>query len=243
MINHWNTYTSWGTVEPPFKPTENVVKQYADIIDNPDYLLLLGCTKELIPLGKHTTAYDNCLTRLGLFPGHSVEIDWLEMQKSEYNYNAITGDASLNCISFLDWEEVIRRCKIITSGPIVFRVYENYLTPKTLASIRSGIKEKTIPSFDCLKLELFFYLAKDNPDVITSEIIKLFYSLFKSKEDLQALTGWDINTINAIDTYVDSDTIYCFPTEIQIKSKFPEIKRIPSQGYPMSEHCPFYNFV
>ena len=242
MTNHWNTYTTWGSVEPPFKPTETIVEQYAEILGNPDNLLLLGCTKELIPLGKYTVAYDNCQTRMDMFPGNSLGVNWLNMEPSEPTYDAITGDASLNCISFNHWEEVIRRCKLITAGPIVFRVYENYTTPKTLEDIKSGVKNKTIPSFSCLKLELFFYLANSIPDVITSKITTLFYSLFKSKENLQELTGWDINTINAIDTYINSDVIYCFPREPYIKRKFPEAKRVSSQYYPMAEYCPFYIF-
>ena len=94
-------------------------------------------------------------------------------------------------------------------------------------------------SFDCLKLQLFHFLALKNPNVPVKLVYDLFYLLFK-KQDLKDKVDW--NNIDTIDNYKNSDLIYSLPTEQQILKYFPGAKRKNSYGYSMSECCPFYIF-
>ena len=235
-LNHFDNYLDWEKVQPPFRLNDNIIKQYKQIINKQQSIITLGCTEEFLCLSDKVHAYDISEQQISRYPGNASKLDWRDLKLDHNSVECVIGDNSLNFLLFPhEWIKVIENCKLISKNFVVFRVLEK---PRYEVSLKEIVSNLPF-SFDCLKLQLFHFLALKNPNVPVKLVYDLFYLLFK-KQDLKDKVDW--NNIDTIDNYKNSDLIYSLPTEQQILKYFPGAKRKNSYGYSMSECCPFYIF-
>jgi hypothetical protein len=242
-MNFWAEYKNWDKLTPPFRVDKNLLNQYKNLIGNPSIIATLGCTNEFLQICDYVIAYDSCRQKVEDFPGCAIETDWRDLDFPRRNYvGAILGDNSLTCVKFhKEWMNVIERCKFGCDGPIVIKVFERPEKDKHISQIKEEVVTGKIMSFDCLRLELLFYLAHENTNVKIHDAYILFNSFFK-KDELIDSTGWDLESINVIENYRNSDLVYAMPSQSEIVTIFPNVKRVDTTGFPMSENCPFYIF-
>jgi glutathione peroxidase-family protein len=242
-LTHWNSLDYWNKLEPPLRPSTNVVNQFQEIIGPVKSLLVLGCTKELYSLASDVTVADQDQVRLNLLASDQKQFcgDWLKLKTLE-KFDAVVGDGSLNCLKFpQQWQELIHICKGLTNGKVAIRVFETPDLIRFSSMIQEDLEAGKIKNFCSLKWELAMHMAYHEPSVRVKKIHQLFYMMF-DKQKLSEQTGWSLESIDTIDAFKDSEMVLDFPREIHIKQAFPKVIRLNSEGYPFADRCPFYIF-
>ena len=233
-MSHWDNYNSWDKVQPPFSVNDVIVDQYAKILQfclPSDKIAILGCTKSFIKLADTVIAYDNSLSQVREFPGLAIHSDWNEIELPDDSYDAVLGDGSLAFLEFPNqWINVINKFKKVSKTRVICRVFEAPTQPKSLEEI---VTQYT--TFDCLRLDLMFFLAHIDVNVPVKQVRELVYHV-RNKNQMSE------DDIAIIENYKDSDVIYRFPKQRQIMDYFPNALRVETAGYSMAQNCPIYIF-
>ena len=253
-MSHWDRYDNWNYVEAPLKPVPDTVKLfYALMNNNPQSILMLGCTRELVSLNcDKIIAVDKSISRINSwFPKSStvygIEGNWLRLSNyidNESKFDYVIGDGSFIFLSIPEQKRVIKECKkfLNPGGKIIIRGYETPENPISIGDIKEDIRLGKIQNFSCLKLKLMFLLSRCGIfGVPVNEIRDTFYESF-DKKSLFVETGWPIPCIDVIDVYENSSDVYYLPTRKMMEEDFPGVVIVETSGYPMSEHCPIYIF-
>jgi hypothetical protein len=247
MTSYWDNLEFWEKLDAPLRPTSQVVSKFQEYTQDSDSVLLLGCTKELYTVNDNVIVVDVNQRRIDMLKpiGRVICGDWMNLTNElDCKVDTIIGDGSMNCVKLNDWQILIDRAKLVLNpgGKIVIRVFETPAIMRTLKQIKDDVLiNKYTETFSSLKWDIAMYLAYSNCHVAVTDVYDMFNLLF-DKEELHMVTGWPIDTINTIDAYNNDTTVYCFPSEKQIRRIFPRIMRKQVLGYPFAERCPFYFF-
>ena len=225
------TFDLWS---PPLRPSPEVVAKFSELTYGAQSAILLGCTKELAHIVPNTITIDKNAVAISSWHGNAFYTDWFNLT---FHADVVIGDGSLVCVDKHRWVELIELC-LQKSKKVVLRVYE----APTNGVYRGGRTEGHWANFHCLKWALAMLMAQQRSGMVrVAEVYSEFHKAF-DKEELLRVTGWRREVVDTLELYKNSEDVYTFLTEAQIKSVFPSCQRVEQLGYPFAEHCPFYIF-
>ena len=254
--NHWQTYhRRWSGLEAPLRPNAEIRAAIVDLVgDNTDRVLLLGVTPELALSFNTVVALDKSATMIAnIWPGDSatrraLEADWLQLDGSLGKFSAAIGDGSFNTLAYAG--EVRRALGNVfdhlpPGGRLVCRVYARPDTPWSWDQLLAEAAAPARVNFHAFKWKLAMRIAADTePSVPVASIIESFERHFPDRDALARTTGWDRSIIDMIDTYRNSNAVYCFPTRKEFLDCLPsglrDIGYHPSGTYDLAEDCPIF---
>jgi SAM-dependent methyltransferase len=253
--NHRKDYhRAWSHLTPPLRPNHEVVAAVREQIGPaPGRTLLLGVTPELADIAPDLVALDRNYTMVtNVWPGNTsarraVVGDWLNTNFAPDTFSFCVGDASFGALSFprdVTWlcEEVWRI--LGSGGKLVCRVFVAPDVPETVAAVRDAAMSGAIRNFHAFKFRLAMAIAAEGGRVAVGvdSIFKEFTGLFRDRDALVRMTGWDRQHIDTIDHYEGSMVAFHFPTRSQllaaVAGKFSNARFLPSGTFELAERSP-----
>ncbi|MER9334366.1 class I SAM-dependent methyltransferase [Mesorhizobium sp. M0293] len=255
MTDHWDNYhRHWQLLDAPLRPppeTVGIVKRELDL-DEAD-VLLLGVTPELAGLGRTMLAVDGSAAMVsGVWPGddacrRAMTGNWLSLSIGNASLDAVIGDG---CLTVVDsarsrralLSEIARVLK--PQGQVAIRVFAGPETFDDLRSIEAQALAGEVGNFHALKWRIAMACTTNDCDraIEVQAIRDAFDKNFPDRRALAANTGWSMASINTIDVYAGSETIYCFATLAMLIDEasgcFGDVRVVPSGSYPLAERCP-----
>jgi hypothetical protein len=160
------------------------------------------------------------------------------------HFTAVTGDGSFSTLVWPnDYRLTLDRVAdaLVPGGRLVVRCYIAPDEPESLAQIADDVLARRAASFYSARWRIAMALAAGG-NVAVPAIRQAFDLAFPDRSALSLATGWDRETIDEIDAYLDSDLVYSFLTRTQIvetlTDRFTDSRFVSSGNYPMAEHYP-----
>jgi len=257
--DHWTGLAKrWNWIGSPLRP----IKQDIDIMTRmigavPEKALLLGVTPELADLANKVVAVDKNEAMIAecWSSGNNPAIcgDWRNL--SEYlvaeKFDYILGDCSLNCVPYLDGiKEVFNELNKVTNigAQFVFRAFLSPSNPEIVEDIIQEAKEGEMKNFHAFRWRIAHAIAAENsnPNVRMQELYSQFNKFVKDRTKFAEQSGFDIESINRLDVYKDSDFSLAFPTMEQLVASIPtnwEVIDTDSGNYELADRCPILKLV
>jgi hypothetical protein len=254
--NHWQTYhRRWNDLEAPLRPNAEIRAGIVDLVgDKSSRVLLLGVTPELALSFENVVALDKSATMIAnIWPGDTttrrvMEADWLRLDGSLGTFSSVIGDGSCNAVA--DAEEIRLllaqvRDHLEPGGRFVCRLYARPETPWSWDELVAEAATRAKVNFHAFKWKLAMRIAADSePSVPVVSILDHFEEFFPDRDKLAAVTNWGRAAIDMIDTYRDSNAVYCFPTRAEfvdcIPSGFRDGGFHASGTYDLAGDCPIF---
>ena len=236
----------WSRIGPPYRPTREVIAQFAEICDVTEPTLLLGVTPEFYDSFPHLTGVEKEKQIIdSVWPGDeqdrsAIHEDWREMDHARYSYGNIIGDLA---VTLLGNQYVIKkfhhRCM-------------DWLKPEGIYLQRVMLRRSRVTASDLLeddglgwhafKMKMKHHIAWHTDGPVRWEwILDLFNDTFPDRDALASSRGWTRPQVDTIDFYEGSDVVTCVLTEEQWRYICPDAARvefIQTEGYEYAEHCP-----
>jgi SAM-dependent methyltransferase len=247
-------HRAWSQLGPPLRPPPDVIAAIEEQIkDRAGRALLLGVTPELADVTSDLVAVDRNFSMIAnVWPGNTAHRraivgDWRNSNFASDAFLFCIGDGSLSFLTYPDetaalFHELTRVVK--SGGRLVFRLYLAPDIAETILALQDAAMSGNINSFHAFKIRLGMSLAaqESKPHVGVANILDVFNSLFKNRDELVRATGWSREQIDTIDFYRESNVLFSFPTKAQLLSivskLFPTARLVASGSYEMSEFCP-----
>lgn len=173
--------------------------------------------------------------------------NWLELPLGPASIGAVIGDGSLSAVGMRVSRIALLReiARVLKPGArAAVRLFACPAVPETLECIVAEARSGVIENFHVLKWRVAMACATREPDwsIAVRKIRDAINDAFPDRDHLVELTGWDVETIDAIDAYRDSAMFYCFPTAADLVTEaepfFKEVQLRPSGEYPLAQACP-----
>lgn len=257
-MTHWQKYpANWSKLVPPLRPDAQIIAKVKELTGPvTGRVLLLGVTPELAQAFEHVLGVDKNKAMIDhAWPGDTstrkaLHEDWLDLRSPESHFAAAVGDGSLNALSSLrEVRLVLERVVDLLApyGHFACRLYERPVkpfTPEDLLDVGSG---RVRLNFHAFKWQLAMHLAETSGASLPVALIReRFNELFPDRDRLARDTGWPRETIDLIDIYRGSPTLYVFPSRAEFLSVLPagisNIRFEPSGRYDLAECCPMLAF-
>jgi hypothetical protein len=173
--------------------------------------------------------------------------DWRNGNFAANSFSACVGDGSL---CGLEWPGELGRVLLGLShalrscGKFVCRVYVPPSAAESISAVREAALSGAIGGFHAFKLRLAMALAAQRlePRICVSDILDEFDRLFRDRNELVRVTGWNRHEVDTIDFYRDSAVVFNFPTRTQLVTMaskiFPSTRLVAVGSYELAERCP-----
>jgi hypothetical protein len=247
-------HRAWAHLTPPWRPHPDVVAAVRrEIAGRTGRILLLGVTPELADIAPDLVALDrNHSMVVHVWPGNTdtrraIVGDWRNGNFAANSFSACIGDGSL---CGLEWPGELGRVLLGLShalqngGKFVCRVYVPPSAAESISVVREAALSGAIGGFHAFKLRLAMALAAQCPEprICVSDILAEFDRLFRDRNEIVRVTGWNRHEVDTIDFYRDSAVVFNFPTRTQLMSMaskiFPSARLVAVGCYELAERCP-----
>ncbi len=243
-MEHWdNQARQWALVGEPLKPSQaELQNSYSWIHEHAqlqnDYLtaLVLGVTPEIInlswPAQTRLIAVDYNETMIkSVLPKKTATLapigllaNWLQLPLPSSSVDIVIGDGCYSQVRWKDYEALTQEIRRVLkpNGIFIIRFFTKPENIDPVESIYRDVFSGEIASFHAFKFRLAIALQSDpRQGVCLKDIWSTWDSSFKQEvlQNMQKLK-WNLETISTIDIYRLSNTIYTFPTQIEIRSIF-----------------------
>jgi len=254
----------WKNVGLPTRPTPEDIEMMHELVIKHnrklEQIAVLGVTPEVVqipwPEITKLRAFDLSKEMIASLwePNKNVlseviHADWQALPLLDDSIDLFVGDGCLTALPGIEigakvFREVFR-C-LNPEGRLIMRCFIRPKSNETLEQIIADVNSQQIHFFGSLKWRIAMAICDaDTATVVPSQIIKVFNECFPDRESLSSQTGWDIGTINTIDSYRDMLNAFTFPSMSQIEYMsnavfhFEEIKY---GSYELSSRCPVISF-
>lgn len=266
---HWdNQARQWALIGEPLKPSEaELQNSYSWILEHAklrsDFLtvLVLGVTPEIIhlpwPAQTKLLAVDCNETMIqSVLPKKTATLNpigllanWLQLPIPSSSIDVVIGDGCYSQVLCKDYETLTQEIRRVLKpdGIFVIRFFTKSEFADPVESIHHDVLSGKIASFHAFKLRLAISLQSDlRQGVCLKDIWRNWDLSFKQDvlQNMQKLK-WNRETINTIDTYHLSNTVYTFPTYKEIRSVFSKHffeRGLHTPGYYLGHCCPTFRF-
>jgi SAM-dependent methyltransferase len=247
-------HRAWSRLTPPWRPHPEVIAAVRQQIgDRAGRTLLLDVTPELADISQDVTALDrNYSMVVHVWPGNTaarraIVGDWRNGNFAPNSFSTCVGDGSLCGLRSPDelGRVLIGLSRALRSGgKFVCRVYVPPEVHESISAVGEAAWSGAIGSFHAFKMRLAMALAAQRPAdrVCVSDILGEFDRLFRNRDELVRITGWNREEIDTIDFYEGSAVVFNFPTREQLLSVaskiFPNARLVSVGRYELAECCP-----
>lgn len=259
----WSRHArQWNLITSPLRPVAEDTALIAAGIDTQGPALLLGVTVELRGIVRELTAIDSNPAMIGRFhadgdrPGQTArQGDWRDMDKflPAGRFTGAMGDGSLNMLSYpRDYEATLNALSRVLK-PGAGAAFRLFATPErevqeTPQAVIDAAHAGLIGNFHAFKWRLAQALVarSGQADIPVRAIHAAFTAGVPDRSGLAAETGWDIASIDTIDAYRESISVYSFPTLSQFVAILPrpwQLAKTHFPGYELGERCPVLHLV
>ena len=255
MTQHWNAIRKhWQLLGSPLRPPVEVVQAYDRELELAcSHVVMLGVTPELAGLGAAMTSVDESPDMIaGIWPGDTdtrkaVRGDWFDLPFDEAGIDALIGDGCLSVIGAADlrrrlFASLARALK--ADGRAAIRLYASPETRDDPKDVRSLALSGGVSTFHELKWRVAMTAIGGAPDytIPVTGILEQFDKMFPDREELSALTGWELPVIGTIDVYRNSPAIYSFAPAAALigeaRTSFDDVRLASTGTYGLAERCP-----
>jgi hypothetical protein len=268
QTSYWDHFAAaYANLGGPLRPSgeeigliEGIVREWTESrrIASPR-ALLLGATPAIAamnwPAKTRLTGVDDSFPMAksvwpGNVPGERAMVcgNWLAMPVREASCDVAVGDGSINCLSYPEGfralAETVSRL-LRGSGLLVLRCYLQAEPRESAEELHDEALRGSIGSFHTFKLRLLMALQRSAQAGIAVEDV---YRWVRRHVDLSSLperTGWSRASVETLEFYRDSATVYAFPTLDELRSellpRFEEAAlHVPT--HEMGPRCPILVF-
>ncbi len=245
----------WDVIQPPLRPSPEVVDAFLAATPNRHRLLVLGVTPEFADLGEWTVAVDHSAVMIErVWPGDTrsrkaILGRWSSLAIGTDSVSAVLGDGSLNVVRVPDdvrpvLNEVHR--VLAAGGRAVFRVFCAPEPPETLEGVRRAVEAGEVENVFDLKWRVAMgrVASESTPSIEVERIREAFDATFPDREALSESTGFARWLIDTVDLWDGSDRVYSFPTRSQmleiLRDRFSDVRIVECGHYPLAERCPLF---
>lgn len=257
----------WQSVGLPTRPTPEDIELMHMLAVSHNLKLkkvsVLGVTPEIIqmrwPDGVELDAFDLSQEMISSVwkPNKNKKVfskvhqaDWQSLPIADGAMDLFIGDGCLTALPGIEkgaavFEELFRCLK--PGGRAVIRCFIRPENKETLEKIISDVESHNIQFFGSLKWRFAMALCNDvTSTVMPSHICNTFNEHFPDRVELSKKTGWNLETINTIDSYIDMTNPFTFPliSEVQnIVDSLFNIEEIKYGSYELASRCPVISFL
>ncbi|CRX38619.1 class I SAM-dependent methyltransferase [Estrella lausannensis] len=264
---HWdNQARQWALIGEPLKPSQaELHTSYAWILEQAQLqrehltVLVLGVTPEIIhlPWPAHTRLIAaDCSEKMieSVLPKKTATLtpmgllaNWLQLPLSSSSIDVVIGDGCYSQLLWKDYRALTQEIRRVLKpdGLFVIRFFTKPENVDPVESIYHDLLSGKIASFHAFKLRLAISLQSQTAQgVCLKDVWNTWDLRFKQGvlQNMQKLK-WNRETIDTIDTYHLSDTVYTFPTKSEIRSIFSghfSEKSLHTPGYYLGRCCPTF---
>lgn len=245
---------NWDKLTAPARPAPSVINTYKELIPNGS-IFLLGVTPEIANIYDNVLAVDRDVKMIeNVWPGdadnkQAVNSNW-ETFITGKKFDGIIGDVALTLLS--DKKAITNFNQksfdmLNLGGTIAQRIFHKPKEPVTRKHLLDLLSKPSTINFTAFKWMMFMCYSEETHSKIRLEnILKLFNELSPNRELTSRNTGWNLNSINTIDLYYNSDW------EVIVMSKKEWLETIPKgatnvkftyqDDYDLAELCPVLSF-
>jgi SAM-dependent methyltransferase len=264
--SYWSSLaSSYAALGPPLCPSicelqflERTIADWASANGsrNRIHALLLGVTPAIAnmrwPAKSKLIAVDHSFPMTksvwaGDVPGHRAVVcgDWRALPLPDASCDLVLADGSLSCLRSPDEARGVTAAisRVLSPGGILLmRCYLQSSPPERVDSIIESLSCAPPPSFHHFKLRLLMALQ---PDAHCGVAVRDAYQLWLDRKldvtEVAARTGWSRESVEMIELYRDTATVYSFLTQAElgdILAEFfdPVISYTPID--PLGDRCP-----
>ena len=261
--------TQWDRVGPPLHPSPSDLEHHEDVIRRVSAecaargaalrALALGVTPEHAsmkwPPGSTLLALDKSAEMIErVWPGHPRPgegarlADWLNPPTDLGPYDIVVSDGPFGVLRHPEEHAtllaVVRRW-LSPHGRFTFRVFVRPDDQETPEDVFEAALDGSpgLESFHAFKLRLLMAVQTNVLDgVHTRRVWDVWHDQGPDPAALARSRGWPLEQISTIDAYRGSDSIYCFPTTIELRKLICaarlEEETFSVPDYPLGERCP-----
>lgn len=248
-------HNNWDKLKAPARPTQSVVDTFKSLVpDGPIYLM--GVTPEIANSYNNILAVDRDTKMIeNVWPGDTetkmaVNADWETFLPGK-KFKGVIGDVALTMLA--DKKRItsfnIKSFNMLEpGGTVAQRIFHKPKDKITRDMLIDMLSKPATVNFNAFKWMMFMAYAEEAHDKIkVRNILKFFNEICPVREFAAKDTGWNIDDINTIDLYKDSDW------EVIVMSKKDWLETIPKgatnvqftycDDYDLAELCPILSYV
>lgn len=262
----WDKHANrWEHIGFPTRPSAEDARIFADLASayntccDQTKIIVLGVTPEVVganwPHGSVIEAVDmNPWMIENVYMPHptlktSVTLaHWQSMPMEDKSIDLIVGDGIFTPLETKDdYDALFCEMKRVLKpgGVMIVRAFLRPVISETIDSIVKKALDGSIKYFGSLKWRIAMSMIDAQFSVKASEIHRVFEENFPDRKKLESLSGWEAKTIETIDSYKETDSIFTFPTLNQLTNLSQNYTRIVDMrygNYELSIRCPIVVF-
>lgn len=245
---------NWDKLKAPARPTESVINTYKTLIpEGPIYLL--GVTPEIANRYDNVLAIDHDIKMIeNVWPGDTdtkmaVNASWETFLPGK-KFNGIIGDVALTLLADKRHITAFNQKALNMLNPdgtVAQRIFHKPSNPITRDMLSDMLTKPATVNFNAFKWMMFMCYAEETHNKIKlRNILKFFNQICPVREFVAKDTGWNIDDINTIDLYKDTDW------EVIVMSKKEWLETVPkgavnikftyNDDYDLAELCPILSY-
>ena len=251
--NHWHNHSKqWDKLSSPLRPNHEDLSFYQKHATKKSRNLILGLTPELCCLSGKSVFVDSCGDRIKLLfdknslDQHAIQAYWLHLPLTEQQFDNVFGDGVFTQLVYpTEYTALFNNINIQlkANGKLVSRIFINNEICTTAEEVVALANKGSIGSFHAFKWRFTMALLNERKEtnIPVIDIYTLFNQYCPDRVSLSRNSNWDIKSINTIDVYKGSSSIYSFPTLSQLKTIMPNNfieEAIHYGSYELAESCP-----
>lgn len=251
--SHWDGHSEqWRHIGSPLRPCAQDVDFFRNALKDSSGRkgLLLGVTPELVSIADMTALDHNPFMVSKVANGAAVIGEWLDMPFADSSFDFAVGDGCLNMLSYpYGYTQFFQQLQRVVkpNGLVSFRLFAAPLMPEPLDLLVEEAHSGRIGSFHAFKWRWAMAMTVDrgDPNIPVDDILKTFHHHFPDRVKLSSSSGWDLQSIQTIDVYGESEMSYSFPTLKQMQDvEKPYLQNIGIQygSYELAERCPILTY-
>ncbi len=224
----------------PLRPIPEDIRIYRDFSsglstkDLRQTALILGVTPELYALASETFdevfAIDRTLEMIDFVwpgnPNHVFQKDWTELADLSLHVDTIFCDGGLHLLRHADQQGLLISAidrSLKKGGRFITRLFTPPMVREGVEDVFEALQQFNIPSMNHLKIRLGSAMQADAASgVRLADVWSRLNGSIKDRTSFFSSLGWNLDQVNVIDLYKDSDARYHFVTVDQTIQAFLE---------------------
>ncbi|MEX1017329.1 MAG: class I SAM-dependent methyltransferase [Phycisphaeraceae bacterium] len=262
-LEHWRQIArQWRQVGPPLRPTEQDLAVVGEAIrawghrHGQPRALVLGVTPEYYhlpwPAGASVLAVDHTQAMIdAVWPGPrgaALCAEWTDLPLAAGSRDIALCDGGLHLLAYPHEQQRFVRAlhRVVAPGGLcLLRLFVPPPQRESPAAVIDDLLRRRIASLSGLKFRLWMALQREVArGVALAAVWETVHRVEPDWAQLASHVGWSLEHLSAIDTYRDSATRYCLPTEAAVRQLFCEspggftLEARHTPTYELGGQCP-----